>query len=181
MIETICRRAAAIATWAFIVFLMALTGLGGSRPGHAQAALPEWQEYRSVAGGFRIEFPGKPVVTAYNRGGMAVSQADLVLGTQDFMASSAESGNIAGRPVDNLLSSIRARVAREGRVRGEERRDTAGFPSMRLIVDRDQQTMVALWILKQNRWITVTASGPSGFDADPTLRRYFDSFQLNAD
>ncbi|QCI67151.1 hypothetical protein [Phreatobacter stygius] len=180
MIETIFRRAAAKATWAFIVLLVLLAVSTGLRPGHAQAALPLWQDHRSVAGGFRIEFPGRPRVTTYERGGLTVSQSHFALGGQDFAAASTElpSADVA---VDSLFASIRTGVASDGRLRSEDRKDTSGFPSMRLVIDKDRRTMIGLWVLKRNRLITVIATGPSGFDADLASQRFLGSLLVSAD
>jgi hypothetical protein len=166
------------------LFLAALIA-GAALAAHADPALaPSWQEYRSDAGGYRIEMPGKPAESTTDlpsAPGKKMYAATLSYGKGGMLAIASDVGENAAANGDKILDSGRDTALKNmGATISNERKETVGgYPARRFDYSSPNGYRGTIrFVLTNQHLYQLNAIGPAGFSESAEAKHFLNSFAL---
>lgn len=166
-----------------VVAAAAVVGiLGSATPSIGQQ---NWTEYRSTAGGYRVEFPGPPKIVPMDvqtgDGPKHLELPQIKFGGVSFISAYADL-NADPDPQEFLDRSRSGSVANsKGTLRSSQRLAVGGAPARRFIYDKpDKSVVVHLTVLSGRRLYQLEAIGPADQVDSPVIKHFIDSFALVA-
>jgi len=147
----------------------------------ARAQGATWQIYRPEGLGFEVEMPGKPKVTV-EKGERDDPWVRSINAEVDFdpLYFGASYHEFTEAVSIAQLTAAQRMAARQLGV--ETPRETAitmnGFPGLEFVGESDSFSMAMRIVAREKRTISVAATGAGNISANPSVRRFLDSFKL---
>jgi len=150
-------------------------------PSAARAQGADWQIYRREDLGFEIAMPGEPEVTVETgeRGDPWVRaiSAEVDVDQLHFGISYTE----FAEPM-SIAQLSAAQRAGAGHLGVDALRETAikmnGFPGLDLVGESDAFSIIMRIVVREKQTISAAVTGTGNISADPSVRRFLDSFKL---
>ena len=145
-----------------------------------------WVEYRSAAGGYRVEFPGSPKIVPMDvqtgDGPKHLELPQLKLGDVSFVAAYADLNSTPADLQVYLDTSRDGTLANtKGKLRSQQRLTIGGIPARRFVYDKPDKSVVThLTIVSGRRIFQLEAIGPAGQGNSAVVQHFIDSFALVA-
>jgi hypothetical protein len=176
------------------VGLLLLLGCGGVIGAVVWAGTPRWEEYRSPNGGYTVELPAKAradmAKIAANHGPVppgVVYEGTLLLGRLEEysivytdLAPDLRFGNTDEMILDQALKNLR-----EGPVPATiiSTKDVtvSGYKAREVKLRLKEQNLLSRIVVTPTRLYTAIAGGPFTGADEPRVRRFVESFKLNAE
>ena len=140
-----------------------------------------WQIYRPEGLGFEVEMPGKPKVTV-EKGERDDPWVRSITAEVDFdpLYFGVSYNEFTEAVSMAQLAAAQRMAARQLGV--EAPRETTitmnGFPALDFVGESDSFSMAMRIVIREKRTISAAATGAGSISANPSVRRFLDSFKL---
>lgn len=145
---------------------------------------PAWREYRSAAGGYRVEMPGKPAELTRDlpsAPGSKMHAATLKYGKGDLLAIASDVGEHPDAVADRILDSGRdtALKTMKATISNEHKESVGKFPARRFDYSASNGYRGTMrFVLSDRHLYQLNAIGPAGFSETAEAKRFLNSFAL---
>lgn len=163
--------------------LSVLALLGVATPSAGQQ---KWVEYRSAAGGYRVEFPDTPKIVPLDvqtkDGAKHLELPQVALGDLFFISNYADLSAAPANPQVYLDKSRDGSVANsKGTLRTSQRLTVGGLPARRFVFEKPPTSVVVhLTVLSGKRLYQLESVVPAGQENSAIVQHFIDSFALVA-
>jgi hypothetical protein len=152
----------------------------------ADARAETWLTYKSDAGRFRIDMPGRPTVAPQTtKGGHTQTVATVTSGLAAYMVSFVDSpvGSLGRKSAAQLLEGVAGAAAQGGMLLRDKPIALAGYPGREYVIARNSDTSVTVIrvTLVGNRLYQMAYSiGAETEPTSPDVLHFLNSFALTA-